>query len=137
MLPYPVPAWLLKQCKTEFSPFLTELFNSSIETGTVSLDMKTAIIVPRLKKANLSPSELSNYRPVSNLSVLSKLLERLVVRRLLKHLDNNNLLPANQSAYRRFHTTKTALLRSVSDTVTKSETGKITLLLLLDMSAAC
>ena len=67
-----------KACKTEFSPILTELFNGSIETGTVLLDMMTAIIVPRLKKAYLSPSELSNYRPVSNLSILSKLLERLV-----------------------------------------------------------
>ena len=98
--------------------------------------MKTAIIVPRLKKANLSPSELSNYRPVSKLSILSKLFERLVVKRLLKHLDNDNLLPANQSAYWRFHSTDTALLRLVSDIVTKSETGKITLLPLLDMGAA-
>ena len=131
-----VPAWLLKQCKTEFSPFLTELFNSSIETGTVPLDMKTAIIIPRLKKANLSPSELSYYRPVSNLFILSTLLERLVSRRLLKHLYNNNLLPANQSAYRRFHSTETALLRLISDIVMESETGNITLLSLLDMSAA-
>ena len=97
--------------------------------------MKTAIIVPRLKKVNLSPSELSNYRPVSNLSILSKLLERLVVKRLLKHLENKNLLPANQSAYRRCRSTETALLRLVSDIVTESETGNITLLSLLDMSA--
>ena len=98
--------------------------------------MKTAIIVPRLKKTNLSPSEISNYRAVSNLSISSKLLERLDVRILLKHLDNNKLLPANQSAYRRFHSTETALLRLVSDFVTESDTGKITLLSLLDMSAA-
>ena len=98
--------------------------------------MKTAIIVPRLKKTNLSPSELSNYRPVSNLSILLKLLKRLVVGRLLKHLDNNNLLPGNQSAYRRFYSTETAFLRLVSDIVTEAEIGKITLLSLLDMSAA-
>ena len=99
-------------------------------------DMKTAIIVPRLKKVNRSPSELSNYRPVSKLSILPKILVRLVVRRLLKHLDNNNLLPARKSAYWRFHSTETALLQLVSDIVTKSETGNITLLSLLDMSAA-
>ena len=110
------------------SPFLTELFKSSFEAGKVSFDMKTAIILPRFKKANLSPSELSNYRPVSNLYILSKLLERLVVRRLFKHLDNANLLPANQSAYRRFHSAEAALLRLVSDIVTESETGNITLL---------
>ena len=73
---------------------------------------------------------------MSNLSILSKLLERLVVRRLLKHLDNNNLLLANQSAYRRFYSTETALLRLASDIVTESETGNITLLSLLDMRAA-
>ena len=98
--------------------------------------MNTAIIVPRLKKANLIPSELSNYRPVSNISILSKLLETLVVRRLLKHLDNNNLLSANQSAYRRFHSKDTALLRLVSDIVMESETGNITLLSTIDMSVA-
>ena len=73
---------------------------------------------------------------MSNLSILSKLLEGLVVRRLLKHLDNNNFISANHSAYRRFHSTETALLRLVSDIVTKSETGYITLLLLFDTSAA-
>ena len=54
----PVTAWLLKQHKTESSPFLTELFNSSFESGKVPLDMKTAIIVPRLKKVNLN----QNYK---------------------------------------------------------------------------
>ena len=54
----PVPAWLLRQCKTEFSLFLTALFNRSLGSSKVPFDMKTAIIVPRLKKANLSPSEL-------------------------------------------------------------------------------
>ena len=71
---------------------------------------------------------------MSNQSILSKLLER--IRRLLKHLDNNNLLPANQLAYRRFHSAEMALLRLVSDIVTESETRNITLLSLLDMSAA-
>ena len=68
----PLPAWPLKQCKTEFSPFLTELFNSSFESRKVPLDIKTAINVSRLKKANVSPSELSKYRPVSNQSIFFK-----------------------------------------------------------------
>ena len=97
--------------------------------------MMTVIIVPRLKTANLSPSELSNYRPVYNLSILSKQLERLVVGRLLKNLDNNNILSANQAVYGRFHSTETALLRLVSDIVIVSETRNITLLSLVDMSA--
>ena len=92
--------------------------------------------LPRLKKANLSLSELSNLRTASHLYILSKLLERLVVRSLLKHLNNNTILPVNQPAYRRFHSTETALPRLVSDIVTESETGNITLLTLPDMSMA-
>ena len=89
----PLPAWLMKQCKTELAPFLTDIFNCSFETGEVLTGMKEMIVSPRIKKSNLDPHELSNYRPVFNLSIVSKLLERLVVKRLVLHLEANNLLP--------------------------------------------
>ena len=68
--------------------------------------MKEAIISPRIEISK----ELSDYRPVSNLSIVSKLLERLVVKRLVVHLEANNLLPSKQSEYRKYHSTETALL---------------------------
>ena len=98
--------------------------------------MKEAIISPRIKKSNLDPQELSNYRPVCNLSIVSKLLERLVVRRLVAHFEINNLFPSKQSSYRKYQSTETALLRLVADLIRASESGNLSLLSLLDLSAA-
>ena len=86
-------------------PFLTDIFNCSLETGDVLTGMKEAIISPRIKKSNLNLQELSNYRPVSNLSIVSKLLERLVVKRLVVHIKANNLSPSKQSVYRKYYST--------------------------------
>ena len=67
------------------------------------------------KKPDLDPSDGKSYRPISNLTVLSKVLERLVARQLIRHLSEWKLLPELQSAYRAYHSTATAVLRVVSD----------------------
>jgi len=77
--------------------------NKSLTKGCFQVTFKEAIVRPLLKRDGLDPSDLKNYRPVSNLPLLSKLLERLVQYRLLAHLNGNNLLPGWQSASRRFH----------------------------------
>ena len=64
-----------------------------------------------MKKSELDPSQMKNYRPVSNLSFLSKLLERVVQVRLQAFIDSNNLMPTAQSAYRQYHSTKTAVTK--------------------------
>ena len=89
-----------------------------------------------LKKSNLDPENLKNYRPVSNLPFLSKLLERIVLSQLLHHLKTNHLLEPFQSAYRKSHSTETALLRVVNDLLQVSDKGKVSILSLLDLSAA-
>ena len=76
---------------------------------------KSAYITPLPKKADLDPAEPKSFRPISNLSVISKLLERLVSKQLLRHLKDNDLLPDLQSAYRAHHSTETAILRVLSD----------------------
>jgi len=81
------------------------LLNKSLTTGCFPAEFKKAIIRPLLKRDGLDLSDLKNYRPVSNLPFLSKLLERVVQARLLAHLNGNNLLLVWQSAYRRFHIT--------------------------------
>ena len=63
-----------------------------------------------LKKPTLDKDELSNYRPISNLSLLSKIIECIVKARLSDHLTSNNLLNPRQSAYSKHHSTETALL---------------------------
>ena len=69
------------------------------------------IITPVLKKTDLDPTDARSYRPISNLSVPSKLLERLVAKQLVTYLRDNSLLPDHQSAYRSHHSTETAVLR--------------------------
>ena len=84
---------------------------------------------------SLDPDDLKNYRPVSNLSFLSKVLERIVLSQLNEHLNHNNLLSPLQSAYRPNHSTETALLRIVNDLLTAMDNNKICILTLLDLSA--
>ena len=97
---------------------------------------KSALVKPLLEKMSLDPDDLKNYRPVSNLSFLSKVLERIVLSQLNEHLNHNNLLSPLQSAYRPNHSTETALLRIVNDLLTAMDNNKICILTLLDLSAA-
>ena len=105
-------------------------------TGTFPSALKTAIVRPLLKKHNLDPNNLKNYRPVSNLPFVSKLLEKTVLRQLNDHLSTNDLLHPFQSAYRANHSTETALLHILNDLLLETDSGKISLLTLLDLSAA-
>ena len=105
----PLPTKLLKDNVDVFAPFLVELFNRSLALGVVPSIYKSAYVTPLLKKADLDPTDVKSYRPISNLSVLSKLLERLVAQQLLDYLTSSKLLPRLQSAYRVHHSTETAV----------------------------
>jgi hypothetical protein len=132
----PAPTWLIKDFSQTLSPFLTVLFNKSLELGYFPLSFRMAEVTPVLKKSTLDPSLPSNYRPVSNLQFISKLLERIVNKQILQHLNDNSLLPEHQSAYRRCHSTETALLKVSSDALLAADQGMITLLGMLDLSSA-
>ena len=94
----PLPTRLLKTNVDVLAPFLTELFNRSLVSGVVPGSFKSSYITPLLKKADADPTDVKFYQLISNLSVLSKLLERLVARQLLEYLTAAGLLPALQSA---------------------------------------
>ena len=91
---------------------------------------------PLLKKPNLDENELCNFRPVSNLSFMSKILEKLVLRQLLDHLHANCLMESYQSAYKAYHSTETAPLKVSSDILSGLDDGNVCILTLLDLSAA-
>jgi len=99
-------------------------------------EFKHAIVRPLLKKSGLDANDLKNYRPVSNLSFLSKLLERVVQRRLQAFLDSNELMPSPQSAYRQHHSTETAVLKVYNDLLLTADSGLVSALCLLDLTAA-
>ena len=97
---------------------------------------KQAHVTPLLKKSTLDREVLKKYRPVSNLNFVSKILERVVSSQLLSHLDESCLLTGFQSAYRRFHSTESALLNIQDDLFLNMSEGSTTALTLLDLSAA-
>src|SRR5664279_5551605 len=81
-------------------------------------------------------ADVESYRPISNLSVTSKLLERLVCKQLVAYLKNGDLLPDLQSAYRPNPSTETAILKVMSDILQSLDAGNLAALVLLDLSAA-
>ena len=91
-----------------------------------------------LKKANLDPEDCKNYRPISNLTFLSKVTERKAAQQLTQYLQDCQLLPVRQSAYRRGHSTETAVLKVIYDIFDAADAApsKIKLLGMLDLSAA-
>ena len=132
----PIPTPLLKSCLEEILPAVTNIINLSLSNSKVPVEMKKAIVIPLLKKSTLDPEILKNYRPVSNLNFVSKLIEKLVASRLNNHLQKHDLMESMQSAYRKFHSTETALLRVKNDILTAFEQKKLVALVLLDLSAA-
>lgn len=112
------------------------MFNNSFVIGRFPSKWKHAIVKPLLKKAGAEESSPANFRPVSNLTFISKVLERIANHQLIGYLSASHLLPRLQSAYRRGHSTETALLKVFSDLVNAIDSGQLALLSLLDMSAA-
>ncbi|KAK6174094.1 hypothetical protein SNE40_017434 [Patella caerulea] len=132
----PIPTWLIKHCIDELVPVIAHIVNTSLNLGDVSSILKSALVNPLLKKSNLDRNVLKNFRPVSNLSFLSKIIEKVVAARLKDHLSINNLDEKFQSAYKAFHSTETALLRVHNDILTNIDNKQSTVLILLDLSAA-
>ena len=105
----PIPTFLLKDCIDVFLPIITGIINASLASSSVPSSFKKAVVTPLLKKASLDQDQLTNYRPVSNLSFVSKLLEKVVSRRLHAHKHDHHLYEVFQSAYRSGHSTETAV----------------------------
>ena len=93
-------------------------------------------MLPLLKKAGLDSSQPANYRPISNLPTVSKVLERLVLARLRPHLLSSANFSQFQSAYSKGHSTETALLEVLDGVFTAADDKQVTVLIGLDLSAA-
>lgn len=111
--------------------------NYSLQTGVLPAAFKPAVVKPLLKKSSLDPSILNNYRLVSNLLFLSKILEKLffVFIQLNNFLNQNNILEKYQSGFTMNHSTETALLKIVNDIRWNMDSQKLSVLVLLDLSA--
>jgi exonuclease III len=131
----PMPTWMIRDCIDEILPLLTKIVNLSLMLGEMPKDLKMAIIKPLLKKLGLELVR-QNYRPVSNLAFVGKLIERIVALQIVDHLQANNLMDIFQSAYRKYHSTETALLRVQNDILMHLDNSDTVILILLDLSAA-
>jgi len=90
---------LLKECASVLVPTFTNIVNFYLTAGQFHPILKEFVIYPLLKKSTLDKDELSNYHPISNLSVISKIIECIVKSRLIDHLTSSKLLNPHQSAY--------------------------------------
>ena len=131
-----LPTEILKTCLNVLITPLSNAINKSLMSGIVPSSFKKAIVRPLIKKENLDRNELSNYRPVSNLTFISKILEKVVLNQLLDHLIVNDLQEEFQSAYRKNHSTETAMIKIMNDFLRNSDERNLTMLTLLDASAA-
>ena len=132
----PIPSKLLIECLDSILPSLTDLFNSSLASGIFPQCFKSALVTPILKKRCLDHNDLNNYRPVSNLCFIAKILEKLVLSQVSSYLNSHNLYNTCQSAYRPGHSTETALLKVVNDLFLSLNKGNISVLALLDFYSA-
>ena len=113
----PIPSTMVAGSLTELVPIISKIVNGSLSDGVVPANLKSAVIRPSLKNKELDPDELSSYRPISNLSFVSKILEKCVADQLTEHIESNGLFSKVQSAYRSHHSCETATLKIVNDTL--------------------
>ena len=130
----PIPTTLLKATIDPLLPTLCKIVNKSIESNTFPDAFKTATVTPILKKPSLSAENMSNYRPVSGLAYVGKLIEKIVVTSFNNHITRHDLDEKYQSAYRPFHSVET--VKVFNDVLISLENGKGVMLVLLDLSAA-
>lgn len=113
---------------------ITSLINYSISSCTFPDVWKTAIVRPIPK--NNTPNELKDLRPISILPCMSKIMEKVVCQQMTSYLENNKILPALQSGFRRGRSTTTALIDVTDNIIASQDRGMCSLLLLLDFSRA-
>ena len=113
---------------------MTGTINLSINSGQFPDEIEGPIIRPLLKKPNIE-HEVKNYRPVSSLSFVSKLTQEAVCQQLRSHISTCSLAEKFQSAYRKHHSTETALVKVLNDILLRLDNREIVFMNLLDLSA--
>jgi hypothetical protein len=131
-----LPTSLLRSCIDIFALVIAHLANLSFASGQFPSIYRTAQVLPLLKKQGLDQSNLVNYRPISNLSTISKIIERLALSQLRPHLLALKNFNPLQSGYRPAYSTETALLRNLDSCYSAMDNKRQTALISLDILAA-
>ena len=125
----------LKKVLVHHIPAITKVINLSLSIGNFFEDWKLAIVRP-LTKSIKKGTEKSNYRPVNNLQFISKVIEKCTLNQLTEHCNKYNLLPEYQSAYRKYYSCETSLLKLVNYALWTMENKLITAVTVMDLSMA-
>ena len=133
----PVPSELLSSNIDTFIPFWLEIVNLSLKIGSME-GLKSAVVIPLIKElsSSVDTEKFKSYRPVSNLLFVSKIVERIVDKRLDKHMVRNSLLVDIQYGYKKDHSTENLLLKVVNDLFESFDKNIPSVVILLDLSAA-
>ena len=129
-----ISAKLLKDSVSVTLPLLTKIFNLSLSEGVFPDDWKNAQVSPIYKSGD--KEECGNYRPISVLSVVSKLFEKLVYKQIYSYLDENNVLTSFQSGFRKGHSISTSLLNTTNTWLVNMDQGLINGVIFLDLKKA-
>ena len=120
--PDKLPASVLKECADEIAEAIVMIWRRSLDTGEIPEMMKLQTIIPLFKKGSKSLAE--NYRPVSLTSHLIKLFERILRKKMIKHIEDNALLSNNQHAFRAGRSCLTQLLHHMDEVLKSLENRK-------------
>ena len=129
----PVPTWLVKECLPELATVFTNIAYLSFASGIFPTELKNTRVTPILKDANLESDLFKNYRPVSNLPLFGKFLEKLVATRINSYFVEEGLNNKFQSAYMSHRSTESALLRVKNDLSMAVDRDGAAILVMLDL----
>lgn len=124
----------LKLCCPHILPYIRDTINACIETCVFPMTWKKAVIKPLSKISK--PTVLSDLRPISILPVLAKVAEKILYEQMVSFVEENDILPQNQSGFRRGYSCTTALIHIIDDIIRETDRGNLTVLCLLDYSKA-
>lgn len=129
-----ISAKLTKLCKEELTYPLTHIINKSLNQGIFPDNLKIAKVYPKFKKG--SQTDINSYRPISLIPTFSKIIEKIVLERLLTHLQQHNLLTRQQHGFLKGRSTSTALIQLIEHITDRLEESCNVTSLFLDFSKA-
>lgn len=129
-----ISADIVKNNSVVFSRILSEAFNKMVEIGYYPDCLKIARVVPIFKSGDTC--DPSNYRPISTLSVFNKILEKLLLNRIIPFLDKHNVLYSLQYGFRQGSSTSTAIVELLDDVISGIDTKQVVGALFLDLRKA-
>ena len=132
----PIPVRAHIKCFGSICPYMLKIVNKSLSSGKFPQSLKHATVIPLIKDKSGNAEDFKNYRPLYNTPLLAKIIEKCILSQLNIHLLENNLHTETQSGYKRYHSCETAMIKIVNDIQLEILQNKITVVLMLDQSAA-